>query len=74
MLTGIREAVRALHLLRDDSPEAAGEAADQVASENYRPRKKARPIPCTSKLASCETIALGLQAKPQLQAMQESNS
>ena len=40
MLTGIREAVRALHLLRRDSPEVAGEAADMVASENYRPRTK----------------------------------
>ena len=46
MLTGIREAVRALHLLRRDSPEAAGEAADMVASETHRPRKQVlRPPP-----------------------------
>ena len=39
-LTGVREAVRALHLLREDDPETAGDAADLVASEDYRPRKK----------------------------------
>ena len=39
MLTGIREAVRALHLLRNDSLEAAAEAATMVSAEAHKPRK-----------------------------------
>ena len=44
MLTGVREAVRALHLLRNDSQEAAAEAATMVSAEAHKPRKGVRII------------------------------
>ena len=39
MLTGLREAVRALHLLRGDSEAAGTDAADAIPSEAPRKRK-----------------------------------
>ena len=50
MLTGIREAVRALHLLRNDSQEAAAEAATMVSAELHRPRKGVRTAKADSHL------------------------
>ena len=59
MLTGIREAIRALHLLRGDSEEAGAEAADAVASEVHRKRKKVscNQISCQLCLARKDVIA-----------------
>ena len=50
MLTGIREAVRALHLLRNDSQEAAAEAANMVSAEAHKPRKGVRAAKAKSPL------------------------
>ena len=52
MLTGIREAVRALHLLRNDSLEAAAEAATMVSAEAHKPRKGV----CCALAHSCSAI------------------